>query len=211
MQTLKHARLAALVIGAGFVVACGDRDKDNANTVDTAGGAVATANAPVTSGAGTGSMEASNEPKNDAEIFALISQSNDAEVSSSELATKNASNAQVKAFARQMIADHAAMKKQGTALSKTLGVSPTDSTQEKQDAMNDQLDDLKDKKGADFDKAYMDMQVQAHQKTLDDLRSFQAKAQNAELKTMITNAIPKVEAHLQKAQQLQQTVANAKS
>ena len=209
MQTLKHARLAALVIGAGLVIACGDRDKDNANTVDTAGGAVA--NAPVTSGAGTGSMEASNEPKNDAEIFALISQSNDAEVSSSELATKNASNAQVKAFARQMITDHSAMKKQGTALSKTLGVSPTDSTQEKQDAMNDQLDDLKGKKGADFDKAYMDMQVQAHQKTLSDLQGFQSKAQNADLKKMIEGAIPKVQAHLEKAQSIQQTVQNAKS
>src|SRR5207253_6476614 len=125
--------------------------------------------------------------------------------------TKNASNAQVKAFARQMIADHSAMEKQGLPLAKTLGVAPTDSTQEKQDAMNDQLGDLKDKKGADFDKAYMDMQVQAHQKTLADLQSFQNKAQNADLKKMITGAIPKVQAHLEKAQQLQQTVQNAKS
>ena len=205
MHNLKTARLAALALGACLTIACGDRDN---NTVDTAGGALdSTANAPVTSGAGTGSMEASNEPKNDAEIFALISQGNDAEVSSSELATKNASNAEVKAFARQMIADHSAMKKEGTAVAKALAVSPTDSTQAKQDAMNDDLNDLKDKKGADFDKAYMDMQVQAHQKTLADLQSFEAKAQNADLKKMITGAIPKVQAHLTKAQALQQQVS----
>ena len=212
MHTGKHARLAALALGACLTIACGD--KTNANdsaTTDTAGGAVA--NAPVTSGAGTGSMEATNEPKNDTEIMSLISQSNDAEVSSSNLALKNASNAQVKSFAQQMISDHTAMQKQGATIGKSLGASGTgsDSTQSKMDAMNDTMNDLKDKKGADFDKAYMDMQVQAHQKTLADLQSFEGKAQNADLKKMITGAIPKVQAHLQKAQQLQQTVQGAKS
>jgi putative membrane protein len=209
MHTLKHARLAALALGACLTIACGDRAEDTATT-DTAGGAVASA--PVTGGAGTGSMEAT-EPRNDSEIMSHVAMSNDAEVSSSQLALKNASNAQVKAFAQQMITDHTAMQKQGARIGKALGVEGTgsDSTQAKMETAQESLDDLKDKKGADFDKAYMDMQVQAHQKTLDDLRSFQAKAQNAELKTMITNAIPKVEAHLQKAQQLQQTVANAKS
>lgn len=211
MYTAKHARLAALTLGACLTVACGgDRAGETAAT-DTAGGAVASA--PVTGGAGTGSMEATNEPRNDGEIMTLVSQSNDAEVSSSQLALRNASNAQVKQFAQQMITDHTAMQKQGAQIGKALGAQGTgsDSTQNKEHTMHDQLGDLQDKKGADFDRAYMDMQVQAHQKTLEDLRSFQAKAQNAELKTMITNAIPKVEAHLQKAQQLQQTVANAKS
>ena len=208
MNTAKHARLAALALGACLTVACGDRAGET-ETTDTAGGAVASA--PVTGGAGPGSMEA--EPRNDSEIMTLVAQSNDIEVSSSQLAANNASNAQVKQFAQQMITEHTAMQKQGAQIGKALGVEGTgsDSTQAKEHAMHDQIKDLQDKKGADFDKAYMDMQVQAHQKTLDDLRSFQAKAQNAELKTMITNAIPKVEAHLQKAQQLQQTVANAKS
>ena len=210
MPTAQHARLAAIALGACLAIACGgDRAGDDSTTTDTAGGAVASA--PVTSGAGTGSMEA--EPRNDSEIMTLVAQDNDAEISSSQLALKNASSAQVKAFAQQMIADHTAMQKQGAQVGKALGTEGTgsDSTQAKMEMAQENLDDLKDKKGADFDKAYMDMQVQAHQKTLDDLRSFQAKAQNAELKTMITNAIPKVEAHLQKAQQLQQTVANAKS
>lgn len=209
MKHLKHARLAALTLGACLAIACGK--KDDASNVDSAGGAVDTASPAVTSGAGTGSMESANEPKNDAEIFALISQSNDAEVSSSELAQKNASNAQVKAFAKQMIADHSAMEKQGMTVAKALNVSPTDSTASKMDAANDALNDLKDKKGADFDKAYMDMQVQAHQKTLADLQSFQNKAQNADLKNMITGAIPKVQSHLEKAQSLQQQVQGAKS
>lgn len=210
MNTAMHARLAALTLGACLMVACGDRAGENATT-DTAAGAVASA--PVTGGAGTGSMEANNEPRNDSEIMTLVAQSNDIEVSSSQLALRNASHAQVKQYAQQMISEHTAMQKQGAQIGKALGVEGTgsDSTQSKEHAMHDQIGDLQDKKGADFDKAYMDLQVQAHQKTLEDLRNFQNKAQNAELKTMITNAIPKVEAHLQKAQQLQQTVANARS
>jgi predicted outer membrane protein len=54
----------------------------------------------------------------------------------------------------------------------------------------------------------MDMQVQAHEKTLAELRSYETRAQNAELKTMITGAIPKVEAHLQKAQQIRQQLGS---
>ena len=210
MNTAKHARLAALAVGACLAIACGDRAGEGAAT-DTAGGAVASA--PVTGGAGTGSMEAINEPRNDSEIMTVVAQSNDAEVSSSQLALANASNAQVKQFAQQMITDHTAMQKQGAQIGKALGAQGTgsDSTQARMETAQENLDDLKDKKGADFDKAYMDMQVQAHQKTLDDLRSFEAKAQNAELKAMITKAIPKVEAHLQKAQALQQTVAGTKS
>ena len=199
-------RLAALALGACLTIGCADKSGEREGAVDTAGGAVASA--PVTSGAGTGSMESSTEPRNDAEIMTLVAQSNHAEVASSELAVKNAASAAVKAFAREMIADHSAMLKQGAQVATKLGVEPTgsDSTQGKADAMNDDMSDLKGRTGADFDKAYVDMQVQAHQKTLDDLRSFQAKAQNAELKAMLTGAIPKVEAHLQKAQQLQSQV-----
>ena len=201
-----HARVAVLALGACLSIACADKSSERAGAVDTAAGAVA--NAPVTSGAGTGSMEASTEPKNDAEIMTLVAQGNRAEVASSELAVNKAGNADVKAFAREMVADHGAMLKQGAQLATRLGVEPTgsDSTQAKQDAMNDGMSDLKDRTGAEFDKTYVDMQVQAHQRTLDDLRSFQAKAQNAELKAMLTGAIPKVEAHLLKAQQLQSHV-----
>ena len=207
MHTLKHARTAALALGACLTLAaCSDRASDDAAAVDTAGGAVAST--PAISGAGSGSMEATNEPRNDSDIMTMISLSNTAEVSSSNLAVNQASNAQVKAFARQMITDHTAMQKEGQALGKSLGVegTGTEASQDKTEDTSDELEDLKDKKGADFDKAYMDMQVKAHEKTLNELRTFEQRAQNADLRAMITKAIPKVEAHLQKAQQLKQQV-----
>lgn len=210
MHTIKHARLAALALGACLTLtACGGGgDAENAGAVDTAGGAVA--NAPVTGGAGTGSMEATNEPKSDGDIMTMISHSNNLEVSSSALAKTHATNAQVKAFATQMVTEHTAMQKQGQQIGKALGVEGTasDAATDKAEHGADELGDIKDKKGADFDKAYMEMQVQAHEKTLAELRSYETRAQNAELKTMITGAIPKVEAHLQKAQQIRQQLGS---
>ena len=61
-------------------------------------------------------------------------------------------------------------------------------------------------KGAAFDKAYMDAQVAAHQKALNDLQSFSGSAPDPDLKALIDKAIPKVKEHLDKAQQLQSKV-----
>ena len=209
---MKHmnARMAALALGTCLTMAaCGD-NRDGRETTDTAGGTVAAA--PVTEGAGTGSMEATdaNAPRTDSDIMTMISHSNSAEVSSSELAMRNASNAQVKAFARQMVTEHTKMQKEGQALGKQLGQegTGTQASADKKDMAMDKLDDLKDKKGADFDKAYMEFQVQAHQQTLSELQQYQNTAQNAELKAMIQKAIPAVQQHLQKAQQIQQQLGS---
>lgn len=204
-NTFRHARLAALALGACLTLgACGDGVDEDAGTVDTAGGAVASA--PVVSGAGTGSMEAVDEPRNDAEILTAISHANGAEVASSNLAVQHTSDAAVKAFARQLIADHTAMQKKGESLAKSLGAegTGTDVSRDRMEDMHEDLDDLKDKKGADFDRAFMDLQVRAHERTLSELRAFETRAQDAALKAHIGDAIPKVEAHLQKAQRLRQ-------
>jgi putative membrane protein len=58
-------------------------------------------------------------------------------------------------------------------------------------------------KGAGFDRQYIDLQVQAHQQTLTDLQRFQTQAQNADLKSLIEKAIPKVQQHLQRAKDVQ--------
>lgn len=215
-MTHRNARTAALALGACLtMMACGsNRDGRESNaTTDTAGGTVATTPA-VTGGAGSSSMEANADssatPRTDSDIMTMISHSNSAEVSSSELALRNASNAQVKAFAKQMIADHTKMQKEGQALGKQLGQkgTGTEASGDKQDMAMDKLDDLKDKKGADFDKAYMDFQVQAHQQTLSELQQYQGTAQNTQLKGMIQKAIPAVQQHLQKAQQIRQQLGS---
>lgn len=211
-MTMKHTRLALALGMSVAIAACGtnrDGRDDGTATTDTAGGTVATT--PATGGAGTGSMEATGDtPRSDGDIMAMIAHGNDAEVSSGRLAQARASNAQVKAFARQMVTEHTAMQKEGQAIGKSLAMEGT-GTPASHDTMamkQDDLASLEGKSGADFDRAYMDMQVQAHERTLAELQQYETMARNAELKQMITKAIPAVQGHLQKARQLRQQLGS---
>src|SRR5437868_7808750 len=58
-------------------------------------------------------------------------------------------------------------------------------------------------KGAAWDKAYIDHEVTYHQAVLQTAQTAQGAAQNAELKDLITKAIPNIQAHLTKAQDIQ--------
>jgi putative membrane protein len=211
MSNMKHARLAALALGACLTItACagGNDNADTAGAVDTAGGAVASA--PV-GGAGTGSMESMNEsPRSDAEMMTMMTHSNDAEVSSSRLAQTKATNAEVKKFATMMVTEHTKMQKEGQALAKSLAVTPqgTDASADKREMKMDKLDDLQGKSAEDFDKAYMEVQVELHERTLNELRAYETRAQSPELRAQIQKAIPAIQQHLQQAQQLRQQLDN---
>lgn len=198
-------RRAALVLALGVALgACADKADDT----DTAAGVEQSSAGAVDTGASrTGSMDAT-APRNDAEILTLVSHSNSAEIASSKLALEQAQNAQVKAFAQDMIKAHTAMEQEGSKLGATLGVGTanTDKAEDKREDTAEDLDELREARNAQFDKAYMKFQVEAHEKTLKMLQDQQEKAQNAELKAMITKAIPQVQAHLTRAEQLRKAV-----
>jgi putative membrane protein len=65
-----------------------------------------------------------------------------------------------------------------------------------------ELDDLKSKKGADFDRAYAAQQVSAHQTALDALKAYSQNGDQPSLKTFATDTIPTVTAHLNMAKAL---------
>ena len=210
-NTFQTGRALALTLGVCLTMgACAGKDEGAAG--DSASAATDTAMA-ANGTAATGTMGEAAAPRNDGEIMTMISHSNAAEISSSELAQQKATNPQVKAYAQQMITEHTAMQKEGDRIAKANNAAPagTDATMDKKEDAQDDIGDLKDKSGADFDKAYMEYQVKAHEMTLAQLQGMQNTAQNADLKAMITAAIPKVQAHLEKAQQIRQQLQNTQS
>ncbi|RYE69789.1 MAG: DUF4142 domain-containing protein, partial [Rhizobiaceae bacterium] len=64
------------------------------------------------------------------------------------------------------------------------------------------LADLQSKSGADFDKAYMAAQVNAHQMTLDALKAYAASGEAPSLKSFAGGLVPTVTAHLNMAKAL---------
>jgi len=214
-----YMRLGALALGAAVTLgACAKRDNANtdtaaatagapagATTSDTAMGAAGTTGAANTTGAAAAAGNMS-----DANIMSVISMSNANEIGTSKLAQTKATNADVKSFANDMVKDHTAMQGDADRLAKQLNITPEPPTGVGDDMKNMAMamsDSLKAAtKGSTFDSQYINGQVHAHQMTLDQLQQFQASTQNAQLKDLITKAIPKVQQHLDRAKQLQSSV-----
>jgi putative membrane protein len=66
--------------------------------------------------------------------------------------------------------------------------------------------DLSKKTGKNFDKAYIDMQVKDHEKTVDLFEKGSKDVKDTELKTFIDNTLPKLKAHLDAAKSLKKAI-----
>jgi putative membrane protein len=143
---------------------------------------------------------------NDAQIASIVVTANQVDVDAGKLAQGKASNAEVKKFAAQMIADHEGVNKQAVALATKLKVTPQDNdTSKALKAGGDQnIAKLKTLSGSAFDKAYVDQEVTYHQAVLDAIdKTLIPGASNAELKALIVKVRPAIAAHLEHAKHIQ--------
>jgi putative membrane protein len=112
----------------------------------------------------------------------------------------------VRAFAKRMVADHAGVNQQATALVQKLHVTPEDndtSTSLTKDgaAMRTKLAGLS---GKAFDKAYVDNEVTYHETVLGALdKTLIPNATNAELKALLVKVRPAFVEHLEHAKHIQ--------
>lgn len=209
-----YMRLSALALGAAVMLgACAKRDNANVDTAAaTAGAPAATTTSDTAMGAAGAGGAATTSMANmsDANILSVISMSNANEIGTSKLAQQKATNGDVKSFASDMVKDHTAMQGDADRLAKQLNITPEspagvgDEMKNTAAAMSDSLKAAA--KGSAFDAQYINGQVSAHQMTLDHLQQFQASTQNAQLKDLVTKAIPKVQQHLDRAKQLQSSL-----
>lgn len=149
----------------------------------------------------------------DAEIAAIVKAANTGELEQAKLAKTKTKNKHVKDFAAMMVKDHTDMIKSGDALCKKAGIEPKDNeiSAHMTDEAKTTLELLKGTaKGADFDKAYIDAQVNAHTQVLDSIdKKLMPNVQNPDLKAELERARPKVEVHLGQAKEIQAMLAGA--
>jgi len=143
---------------------------------------------------------------NDAQIAHIVVTANQVDIDAGKLAQQQGSNAEVKAFGKQMVTDHSGVNQQATALAGKLGVKPEDNptSQSLKSGGDANVKRLKTLKGKEFDKAYVDQEVTYHQAVLDAIdKTLIPNAKNAELKALIVKVRPAIDAHLQHAKMLQ--------
>ena len=191
-------RITSLVAALGIAVlfACA---KDNARSADSAGPAEsATAARP--------SATAPATPRwTDANIFALLDEVNVIDSAGGKLASTKGTNADVRGFGVMMMTDHHLLRKSGQDLATKLSVTPTpppnDSFPMKGKAIADSMASMP--KGPAWDKTYIGKEVAVHQQVLGFIDAFLGAAQAPELKDMLTKARSNIEAHLNRAQEIQ--------
>lgn len=100
------------------------------------------------------------------------------------------------AIAKMMIKDHtAAGKKFETAVGVTSGLTPPATLD---DDHQKKLDDLAAKTGADFDKAYVDIQQSAHADAVNLFDDYSKNGKDAALQTFATDTLPTLQMHKDK-------------
>ena len=150
---------------------------------------------------------------NDPQIATVALTAHQIDVDRGKLALKNTHNDEVKQFAEQMVHDHQAGIKEAMDLAKRLGVKPeqSDTSKSLKADAGKVTARLKKEKGAAFDKDYIDTEVAYHQAVIDAVRNALVPgAQNASLKTLLEQAVPTLEGHLQHAKMVQAQLGASK-
>jgi putative membrane protein len=149
-------------------------------------------------------------PLTDANIAALLDEANASDSAVGKLASMKGTSALVKEFGRDMVRDHHKLREMGQALAKKENLAPqapsNDTLTTSATKWHDSLTAMP--KGKDWDKAYIDNEVAAHQSVINLLQTAQTAAQDTSLKALITKAEPLIQAHLTKAQSIQSKLAS---
>jgi len=195
--------LAALAVATVTLVACSKKDNYGS---DTTAAASSTMSADTSAMAGASSTTSGTW--SDANIVALLDEANAADSSAGAIAVTKGTNSKVRDFARQMMRDHHMLRAQGATLAKKLNVTPAAPSDDPVQPMaQNETNTLNTTaKGKDFDKAYIDAEVDAHKAVLDLATKAAGQTQNTELKNLIQKAAPVIQGHLDKAQSIQKSL-----
>jgi putative membrane protein len=153
-------------------------------------------------------------------------QSGEEEVALGKLAAEKSQNGEVKQFAQMLVSDHTAVNEQLRLLAQRNGATPaprddskrsgTDSSPPSATApgaapSSPEVQQLSQLSGTDFDKKFLEIVVERHEKSVELYSAEAEKGANPAAKKLATEALPKIKEHLAQAKSLQQQVKDKKT
>jgi putative membrane protein len=149
------------------------------------------------------------------QVLAHFHQANLSEIALGKLAMRNSKTAAIKDYGKMLVTDHQKNDRDLKALAKKHGqMIPTETAMSDADKsdMKDEKDAMKKleaMKGADFDREFLQMAVQDHEKELARADTAIGEVQSDDLKTMLQDMKPVLQRHADKARDLQKNNAEA--
>ncbi|MER2997290.1 DUF4142 domain-containing protein [Pontibacter populi] len=121
------------------------------------------------------------------------------EVELGKMAQEKAQHADVKSFAQMMVTDHTKANDELKVLAGTKSIVLPDSMSK--DHM-DHITELRDKTGADFDNAYMDLMVEDHEEDVKEFEEAVNELQDPEAKAFASKTLTTLRKHHERAKQI---------
>jgi putative membrane protein len=189
----KHTFIIALTtLSCWGMLGCNDASNGDAGgTGDTA------SNATDTSTAASSTMPSSAPADSATTMFMTKAASGGMmEVQLGQLAQQQGQSQRVKDFGAMMVRDHGKANDELKSLASAKNVTLSDSLTAEHKR---HVTSLQNKKGTAFDKAYMSMMVQDHQKDIQEFEKASNNLSDGEVKAFATRTLPVLKAHLDSA------------
>lgn len=145
-------------------------------------------------------------PAADASILASFDVANVSDSAAGAIAAAKATSSDLRAFAAQMMRDHHAMRLEGERVASRLRLTPAQpgDTSGARSGLAATLSLLNaTPRGADFDKAYIDNEVEFHLAFLETVTGAMERAGETEVRAFIQKLAPMLLEHLDRARELQ--------
>jgi putative membrane protein len=208
---MKSHWLPALILGLLFACSSGqNRRGGDTGMADSASGGLSSHDtmSTVTGDSGPVSGNTTVTPEG---ILSQMNVANTTEIQLSTVAAKKAGSAQVKQIARKLAADHTKNRQQLRALAQKLNVSLTPGQGGSVSAADSAAmpSDLQGKSGADFDKAFVQHEIDDHQANIDKIQHQILPAlQNEQVKSYLQQTVTDMQGHLSSLQKVQQQLGS---
>jgi putative membrane protein len=199
-KTARICSLAAIAAGVTVATACADKVEQIDTTLSAAVESIAVA---VDTAAGR-VIGRDYEP---AELVAVIGMYNDAEIETGQLGQRKATDSAVRAFARQIVTDHRALKTEATATVQGMNLAPADpdDANDLRESHTEAMRKLNEAaRGREFDEAFIQHEIEMHERAVADVEDALDDDEHAALRPFLEKALGGLRGHLARARELKE-------
>jgi putative membrane protein len=200
MKTGKY--FIALLLAGGLFTACKNKQNDSTTIANDANSQKIDSAQDNTSASQHSTMPAS-VTENDSKFMVEAADGGMAEVQMGEIASREGVDKRVREFGEMMQKDHSKANDELKKLAKDKNVTLPASISE--DNMENKHK-LVQKSGKDFDKTYMNMMVDDHEKDIKEFKDAAQKCNDADVKAWAEKTLPVLQKHLDSAKAIKKAL-----
>jgi putative membrane protein len=152
----------------------------------------------------TASSSSSASANADQDFIANAAKGNRAEVTLGKMVESKTKDPSVRHFAQQMVKDHTTALNELTQLAQSKNITLPEGLPDDATALQSKLSSAT---GKALDKDYMDSMVDDHKKDVSEFQDASQNAKDPDVKQWAAKTLPTLQAHLQKAQQIDSKVS----